>query len=326
VTVAGGESRKLEVDLIAITRKHAWLVVETQLPAAEVVVDGIFAGKTPTTNTLTVTPGKHRVELRRPGYRIAAVDTEVPEEGKNVLRLDPEIDENQVASGGAGTLRISVSETEPIVAVDGRKLTGSLSQIRLPAGPHVLVTQRAGFIDHREVVDVAASSTVDVRVELQPTPETRESYVARSHRQRNWGWVAVGAGVGIAAGSGLFLNNNAGKIKDADQAYADILYASEEHSGRSCDVFNPDIDRNQCEYELSSRYDATQKWRNYRTGGWIGVGVGGALLVTGVILLLTNDDASKYDRPVASQAQRVTLRPTAAFDARYQWFGIEGRF
>jgi tetratricopeptide (TPR) repeat protein len=213
--------------------------------------------------------------------------------------------------------------------------------LRVTVGAHVLAVVAEGYRPFKREVTVAGGERRNLTVEqtavshettsivkLLPTPETRENYLSRYRRQRNWGWVTIATGAGIGIGSGLFLRYDAKQINDAQQAYDDVVYLTVEHSGRRCDVYAPapTFDRAACDAELSARYDDLQKWRHYRTVGWVGVGIGGALVVTGVVLLLTNDDPSHYDQPSAAHASRFELRPAVTLDSRYQWIGAQGRF
>jgi tetratricopeptide (TPR) repeat protein len=251
-----------------------------------------------------------------------------------------------------GELTLDGMPKDSVVEVDGIQIGRAplTRPLRLTVGAHVLTVIAEGHHPFkREVVlaggerrnlsveltavspktvDVPVERRVELRIESKPTPEIRENYMARYRRQRNWGWAAVATGASVGIGSGLFLAYDAKKIDDAQRAYDDVVYLTVEHSGRRCDVYAPapNFDRAACDAELSTRYDDIQKWRHYRTVGWIGVGVGGALVATGLVLLLTNDDPVPHDQPSASHSRRLELRPLATLDSRYQWLGVQGRF
>ena len=73
VTVAGGATAEVKLDLVEMQGRVAHVMVKTHLPGADVVVDGQVVGKTPFPSSLTVAPGlAHAIELRREGYVTAA--------------------------------------------------------------------------------------------------------------------------------------------------------------------------------------------------------------------------------------------------------------
>jgi hypothetical protein len=325
-TVAGGESSHIAIELVPIQRQNSWIAVDTQLPGADIIVDGKVVGTTPSAGTLTVTPGKHRVELRRTGYQLAVADTDVPEEGKNTVRLNPELDDAQLLATNAGTIRFKVREDHPSFIVDGRKVVGNPQQLRLPAGPHAIVVERSGFVSQRKNVMLPVGAVLDIDVALDPTPEMRDAYVTRTNRQKLWGWVAVGSGAGLALGGGVFTVYNNKKLNDAQSNYDAIVFQSVDHSGRNCDAFSASFNRAVCDEAITTRYDDLNQRKTYRTIGWVTTGVGAALAVTGVVLLLTNDDPSRYDRSRATTFQLPPLYPKFAFTSNSSWIGLQGSF
>ncbi len=324
LTVAGGENKRVSAELVPLQRETAQIVIETPLPGADVVVDGKVVGTTPATSTFTVTPGKHRVELRRTGYRLAAVDAELTAGGSTKLNLSPEIDEAKLEAKTAGTVQLKLSEPNASVTVNGKKLTGSLGPLLLPAGQHMFLIEMSGFISQRKNIVLAAGSLMDLDVTLDPTQETRQAYVSRVHRQQLIGWITLGSGAAVAIGGSVFTVINNKKLNDAQTGYNDILYQTVDHSGRNCDVYNPSFDRAACDQAISSAYDNLQQKRTFRTVGWVTTGVGAAAVVTGAILLLTSDDASRYDRKATASSPLRIWMPSFGWTRSGAWLGLSG--
>jgi hypothetical protein len=51
-----------------------------------------------------------------------------------------------------------------------------------------------------------------------------------------------------------------------------------------------------CDAALNSAQSSVNNDNVWRTVGWVGVGVGGAAIVTGIVLLVTGDDPHRYDQ------------------------------
>ena len=322
VTVAGDERRQLVFEMVPLERKSAWLDLDTNLLDAEILLDGTVVGHTPDVKALSVTPGPHRVELRRAGYRTAMASTQVAEGTRYKVRLTAEPEQGQLNDDNSGSLRLSSSESETSFSVDGRPMPGTPSWSRLPTGRHLIVAQRTGFFPERRVVQLPRSENLEFALTLHPTPQTYDAYVASAKRQRYWAVGAMGTGILVGAAGGIFWHLNDKKLDDAQKAYDEIVYASVEHSGRSCDVFDPNVDRAACESLLDSRWNDLQDRKKDRVIAYVTTGVGAALIATGVVLYVLSDSPSKYDRPQAS----ARLRPGLMLDRDTQGLAIEGGF
>jgi hypothetical protein len=56
-------------DLQMLERRTAFLLITTNVPGAEVLLDDVFVGKTPLDPALLVDAGEHRITVRRDGYQ-----------------------------------------------------------------------------------------------------------------------------------------------------------------------------------------------------------------------------------------------------------------
>jgi hypothetical protein len=140
-------------------------------------------------------------------------------------------------------------------------------------------------------------------VTLQPTPDTRLSYVERSRRQQAWGWTTAGVGTGLAAAATVFVIVNGKSLDDAKKkrSEVDATFAKD----KVCDPAGPGDPMGGHDACLQHQADAYNKVNDYelrRTIGLVGLGVGAAGMVTGLILLITNDNPHKYDHPESELA------------------------
>jgi tetratricopeptide (TPR) repeat protein len=324
VTVAGGQKLDVHVELVPSERSLAHLAVKTRLPGAEVVVDGQVVGRTPLPATLAVPAGTRRVEVRRRGYTTARSDVTLAEGSEGQVTLEPQEDPSALASEG-GTLVLRVSETEPIVSVDGKPRPNFSAGIRIARGPHVLKVERGGFVATERTVHVEAGAHTIVSVNLVPTPETRDAYVSSARAQRTWGWVATLGGAVIAGGSAGYLAYNAGKVSDAQAAWDEIVWESEPGSKRRCD--QQTVTDETCVIELDERDQDLKDAKGRNTYGYVGVGVGVAIAATGAILLMTAEDPERYEAKGGTEiASSLHMMPAAWVAPESSGFGVWGRF
>lgn len=105
-------------------------------------------------------------------------------------------------------------------------------------------------------------------------------------------WVLMGTGLGVATVAAILITT------------ANVRLGSERRAlSASCEVR---VGSDACRHALPGRQgeaqrqvDAIATWKAVRMGSWVGVGVGGALLVTGTALLLGRDGAEGGTLPVA---------------------------
>jgi len=206
VTVAGGATAELRLDLVEMQGHVAHVTVRTHLPGADVVVDDQIVGRTPLPGSLTVAPGSHRVELRRAGYDSASRELVLGDGASGEVTLEPEVDRAALGTSGA-TLVLTASEPEPVVTVDGKSQgVAPAGGLRLAAGPHHLFIERGGFLPVERDVTLDAGRTTTLTVVLDPTPETRAAYDGKIASQRTWGIVSGVAGLALVGGAVGFLS------------------------------------------------------------------------------------------------------------------------
>ncbi|HEV3191525.1 MAG TPA: PEGA domain-containing protein, partial [Polyangiaceae bacterium] len=74
IALAGGEKQSLVFELVAMQGRLARVLVKTHLPGADLYADDQRIGTTPLAASVTLAPGRHRLELRRAGYSTASTE------------------------------------------------------------------------------------------------------------------------------------------------------------------------------------------------------------------------------------------------------------
>ncbi|MCA9594052.1 MAG: PEGA domain-containing protein [Myxococcales bacterium] len=301
LTLAGGESQTLNVELEAIEGGLGNLELDTSVPGAQLYVRGKMVGTAPLSGPIALTPGRHELEVRRDGYRTVK-RTVVIRDGE-VTRLSLKL-EPSASPAASGRLSLSIAEAGAVVFVDG--VPTAQHGFALPSGPHRLRVERDGFFPFERGVEVPRGRTANVAVELEPTPEYRARYRDRAGSQRFWSWVAIGGGAAVLGGGVGFLVWNTNKRDDAQAAFD--REAPRHESTGDCwpGSASPANDCRDLE-TLANDIDAA----NNRFGiGWGLVAVGAASVGAGTFFLLSGDDPERYEpRPESDVFGRVQLTP-----------------
>jgi hypothetical protein len=326
LTVAGQTRAALALELRPSEARLAHIEIRCALPGAEVFVDGMAAGKTPLAASITTEPGTRVVELRRAGYVTQKRDIVLQDGARGELTFDPEIDAS--ASATSGRLRLQITEGEILVTVDGRPHGVYREGIAAPAGPHLVRLERAGFEPENRQVVIPQGGELSLRADLRPTPETREAHVARARTYRFWAWTsAVGGLVLGGSATGLALWSH-GKIPGAESNLHNVETDAVRFGGGACDpsqaLNNAQIVA--CQQKLTSAQDSLSNYRNLRTGGFIGAGVGAALIGVGVALFALGPDPSRYDRPESETLSLRNLLPIVTVGQNSAGLTLAGRF
>jgi PEGA domain len=303
IDIAGGETQKLSFVLVPGEAALGHLALHCSLPDAAVFVDGADSGRTPLTQTLALNPGPHHIEVRRDGYRASTADIKLDLGAVADITLEPEIDAAAVAATG-GSLAIAVSETDAKVSIDGRPPEPLAGAIRLPAGPHHVSITRAGFEAGDLDVTIARGATFNTTVNLQPDAQTRDAYLAGIHARRIWGWSVSGLGVAAIA-TGVVLLVTGHSALDTANTNLDMVNATFVNGG-TCD-FRYQVNQDACKAMFADAQQSVNDAKNRIAAGYIVGGVGAAVVITGAVLLLTNDDPNKYDRKTASSTRPTLL-------------------
>jgi len=317
VTVAGHQHVDVDLQLVQIQGLLGHIALKSRIPGAEVVIDNERVGKTPLESTITVAPGAHKVQVRRAGYATAEREVSLTDGSQTDLTLDPTFDKTALSTEG-GYLAIASSEKQPILTVDGDEIGLVTGPVQLPAGPHRLRLESGGFIPAERDVDVPLAQTKTITIVFEPTPETRSAYVASAESRRTWSWVTVGLGAAVTAGGVILAVIEQGQIAPAQNNVNYQASINVRHSGLACDPAM-DLSDSQlatCLANVNSANSALSNDQTLRAVGWVGAGVGGAVMITGFVLLLTGDNPHKYDaKPSERTLGGLSVTP---------WFGPGG--
>lgn len=298
VSIFGKSKATLNVELLALDGQPAQITVRTNVLDAEVWVDDKLVGLAPLPASIPVAPGDHRVEVRRTGYKTASRQLSLGEGSTGEVDLELVEDTASLTTSG-GTLVLEISESDPVVFLDGKSRGVYAAPLRLPPGRHALRIERGEFLPVERDVSILANQTTTVTVALEPTAEKRAAYNQSTRSQRLWGWVTTGAGSALVLGSGAFLVINKGRENDKRAAIDEI-------SGREeCDGLSPEYDP-ACTEEQNAEIENLDSILAQNTYGWVGAGVGAAAVITGVVLLVTADDPDRYEpKPESDVFARV---------------------
>jgi hypothetical protein len=278
------------------------------LPGADVLVDDVVVGKTPLADAVTVAPGKHVIELQRPGYMHTRREITLTEGARASVAFHPEEDPD--ADDPRGRLVIGGDASDVHVTIDGRSRGKFRKAISLPAGPHLVRLERKGFEPVEELTQVGAGDEVELNPPSQPTQETRASASAHTQTYKNWAIAAMISGAVIAGGStGLAVWGHS-KIGGAEDKLA-LVRQDNEASGCNSPG-TPEARRLVCQQNLSDAQSDVNKYKNLRTYGMVGAGVGAALIATGVVLWLIAPDPNPHDRQEARVLPVLSAGPDGA--------------
>lgn len=282
VSVAGRAEEKVELELLPLEEHYAQLTITTSVPDVEVYEGEERLGTAPFAATLAFKPGLHELSFRRPGYRSEQRTLNLHAGSTGQVDVTMVIDER---APEIGVLSVGVQEAQSVVWIDEQPRVDFAEGMRLPVGRHRMRVERKGFHElSRDVVVQAAPSRVEV--ELFPTADYLADYVGGAQLQRTLAWVSLGAGAAIAIGGGAYLVYNQGKKDDAKADFDRVAEENDTGLGTCDDV---------CKFAVNDALDKLEQARDRDLYGWLGVGIGGAALVTGVVLYLTGDDPGRYD-------------------------------
>lgn len=328
IAIAGGETHALHFELVTMSGGLAQLVVKTHMPGADLYADDQRIGTTPLAASVALAPGHHRIELRRAGYLSASTDITLSDGATGEVLLEPE--EDRATLGSGGELALDISETQPVVTIDGRLRGVYVAPLRLPAGPHQVVVERGDFEPFERDITVDPRRTTTVRIVLEPTPEYRARFTARARAQRTWGWVTLAAGPVIAAAGAGLLVYDAKQRSDGNDTIARVDALAVRYSGGVCDpagqTGTPSYVTN-CTIPFNNATSQINDANTRDVIAWSAVGVGAAGLIVGIVLVATAEDPHRYDRPAPSENEgAVRAWPVLWSERGGGALGFAGRF
>ncbi len=311
VTVASGSLQTVSVTMEPLDEALAHLTITSNVADASVIVNDTLMGKTPLPSSLAFRPGRYRIRMERVGYRQQERVVDLQPGGTGSLSLPMFVD-LEARPDSFGELRLSISEPNAVVLLDGQPAIAPARGVRLPVGRHHLAIRRDGFYDVEREVIVEASTAL--QIELLPRPSYLRDYVESANQTRTWAWIAGGVGA-VAIGSGTgFLIWNGGEKDVASRAFEEQKAIATSGPTGMCDSKT-------CEDLVNIRLNRLKETRGRDKWGYLTVGVGAAALGTGVALFLIGDDPERY-APTPESDVFGSLRLDVASDG----LSLRGRF
>jgi hypothetical protein len=230
-----GETARHSIRLDALP---AALSIETTGPAADVLVDGRSAGRTPA--RITLPAGAHEIRLRRAGSDELRERVELrPGEDRTMRLAMPPLPI-------AGAIAVRANVAAPEVTVDGMPWGAASTAPRgIVPGRHTVVVSAAGYRSAAVVAIVPEGRAVTVRARLSPVdPPDRWGALPAISGIGAGASLAVGALVGLAAiGKQGDLDDAQGRFESAgNRIDSDGARGDAESAGRDIDRLNTTAD------------------------------------------------------------------------------------
>ncbi|HEY4186995.1 MAG TPA: PEGA domain-containing protein [Polyangia bacterium] len=304
VTLAGQVTETVTMALLPTETATAHLVITTPLPGATVWLNDKLVGTTPLPASVAVPPGEVRVELRRDGYRTASRSLHV-DVGASA-KVDLTLDEDPAATS-KGRLRLALAASASTeISVDGVPRTAVSDGIPLPAGPHILRIQSAGFEAYGMSVQIDAGRDTMLAVTLTPTLETRARDEEAVGSRHLLGGAILGGGLAVVGGATLYAILTRNDVSRA-QAVLNGQLADEQDVNKQCyhgPGFMPgNYESNSCAARKSNDQDDVDSAKLKRVLAFSAIGAGAIIAGVGGYLLATTGTT----RSAATPEKRLTL-------------------
>lgn len=201
-----------------------------------------------------------------------------------------------------GQIRITCQTPGAVITLDGVTLfTGpGTYQGWTQAKTHELGARARDYLSEARQIMVRAGAIERIELKLVTLSEATD----RSRRWAIWKpWSVVGAGAAIAAGGGVF---HVLSERTADRYEEEFL-----RLGCANDQTRPGCQGGQFPSELTDSLKRAEQQKTIAVGAYF---VGGAVAVTGAVLLYANRPRLLERRTPSSSGRRVTMVPTLSVD------------
>lgn len=286
VELGGEETIEVEV---SPARRRAALQVVSALAGAELRIDGALIGRTPFDAPVSVSEGRHSVELSHPGYESARAELDVGADG---ARFEPRMRWREpVPEEEAAWLEVRASEPGSVATLDGRRHAGDGS-VAVPPGSHRLRVEREGFLAVERDLILTLGGRARESLQLAPTPAFRDSYLrgARAARTR---WVAlIASGLAATVGGAVWFGLTLPGFLDANQRSEENARLFNACGTAVCPLTAPQYGAMR---DAAAREADALQPQVIVAGALLGVGV--TALVVGAVLAADAPSPQRFDAP-----------------------------
>lgn len=311
LTIKPGFQQSVELSLDA-PGTAAKLQIDTDLPGAEIVVDGERRGLTDHWDIIHVTPGKHEVSLRRDGYLAEPKTVVVAPTGVTAVAIGAKRDLGKLKKD-KGTLVIDVEPPGARVYVDGD--LAKAGEIEVVPGPHEVRVEKALHLTVGQVVDVKSGARQSVSITLPPTAETRDEILEDAESQRSMVWAFGALGLGLTIGGIAVMSVGIVKNGDAKETESDV------RASRSCDLGEPE-----CQQGIDDAKAEQTVGLGIALGGAGGVALGVGAFALSVWLYLDGQDPDDLRVDIPADFGGVRIQPDLVVTPTGSYAGIRGSF
>ncbi|MFL5321021.1 MAG: PEGA domain-containing protein [Myxococcaceae bacterium] len=212
-------------------------------------------------------------------------------ESELVSRLRPAVIKlaAPVLKGLSGTLMVSASEQGATVKIDDvvRGTTPLAGRLELPAGPHMVVVEKDGFVAGQREVRIQPGQLTDEQLTLVPSNDFIQAYETKASRMRLGAYVLAGvAGVGV--GTAAYMNSR-----------ADALYGTPDKAGTFAFHKARLDDGIESEGGVNHRTEASalkSQVESAQTLTWVGAALGVAAAAGSAYLFISGEPPGRYER------------------------------
>jgi hypothetical protein len=326
-TVSGQNRVDLSFDLQPDPAKLAQVTIASSLAGAEIRVDEELVGSTPLAAPVKLAPGKHTIELRRPGYMDGYRQVNLTPGARITVAFNP--DEDASDSAARGRLVVAAGVPGVRVTVDGRDRGVYRKPISLPAGPHLIGLTHPEYEPVERKVDVAANGETELSVSLRPGKNIRAAEAAQANTRKNWATAAIVAGAVVAAGSVVPIVWGQSKLPAANDKLS--LVQKEAASGGECDPAHLNVvTARVCQEKMASAQDDVDQYKALRLWGIVGASAGVVLVGVGVALWLTQPTKAAEEKSSEEKSSEEAflgpIVPVFFADPTGASLGLRGRF
>lgn len=266
--------------------------ITTEPSGATVFLDGTEIGVTPL-NRGQIDEGSHELRLLLDGYHPVTTSVDVRGGGETIrsFTMQERTSLEQYVPPEPGYLSVNAPQSNMEVFIDGQRYSVTpLVQAPLAPGTYEVVVNAVGWISYSTVVEVRSGEQITVNATMEPVGGFRPMRVSNGRRGLENG-LLIGGGALVTTGTvfGVLALTSASSYNDR--------------------ISDPDRGRFRDQARTSALIaDIT-------------IGTGAALLVTGLILKLTNNSEGEWGGPTPEQ---LVFAPS--INRRSIGFSFSGRF